>query len=279
MALLEEVQAEASGVPLGTPDAYLSIEGVSKTYNPRSRRAVHAVATTNTTIESGQFVSLLGPSGCGKSTLLMMAGGLEAITEGSISIGGTPMIGPREDIGIMFQDPTLLPWKSAIENVMFPYRVFKRPPDDLRTRAEALLDQVGLHGFYDHKPGQLSGGMRQRVAICRALIYEPELLLMDEPFSALDAITRDEMNAVLMRMWESYNKTALFVTHSIREAVFLSDRVLVMSSRPGRIIEDITIPFPRPRTLEIGETTEFNEICGYLRGKIEHQSLPGSGDD
>ncbi|MEP4378437.1 MAG: ABC transporter ATP-binding protein [Alphaproteobacteria bacterium] len=279
MALLEEVQADTSGVPSGTPETYLSIEGVGKTYNPKSRRAVNAVAPTDCTIESGQFVSLLGPSGCGKSTLLMMAGGLEDITEGDISVGGTPMTGPREDIGIMFQDPTLLPWKSAIENVMFPYRVFKRPPDDLRVRAEALLDQVGLHGFYDHKPGQLSGGMRQRVAICRALIYEPELLLMDEPFSALDAITRDEMNAVLMRMWESYHKTALFVTHSIREAVFLSDRVLVMSSRPGRIIEDITIPFPRPRTLEIGETTEFNEICGYLRGRIEHQSLPGMADD
>ena len=224
-------------------------------------------------------MSLLGPSGCGKSTLLMMTGGLEDNTEGNISIGGTPMTGPREDIGIMFQDPTLLPWKSTIENVMFPYRVFKRPMDDVRTRAESLLDQVGLHGFYDHKPGQLSGGMRQRVAICRALIFEPELLLMDEPFSALDAITRDEMNQVLMQMWESYHKTALFVTHSIREAVFLSDRVLVMSSRPGRIIEDIKIPFPRPRTLEIGETTEFNEICGYLRGRIEHQSLPGTGDD
>jgi len=279
MALLQEANAESSGVPLGTPDAYLSIEGVSKVYNPKSRRAVHAVSPTNVKIEAGEFVSLLGPSGCGKSTLLMMTGGLEDITEGNISIGGTPMTGPREDIGIMFQDPTLLPWKSTIENVMFPYRVFKRPMDDVRTRAESLLDQVGLHGFYDHKPGQLSGGMRQRVAICRALIFEPELLLMDEPFSALDAITRDEMNQVLMQMWESYHKTALFVTHSIREAVFLSDRVLVMSSRPGRIIEDIKIPFPRPRTLEIGETTEFNEICGYLRGRIEHQSLPGTGDD
>jgi NitT/TauT family transport system ATP-binding protein len=186
------------------------------------------------------------------------------------------MEGPREDIGIMFQDPMLLPWKSAIENVLFPYRVFSRPMDDARIRAEALLDQVGLHGFYDHKPGQLSGGMRQRVAICRALIYEPDLLLMDEPFSALDAITRDEMNIVLMDMWESYHKTALFVTHSIREAVFLSDRVLVMSSRPGRIIEDIAIPFERPRAMEIGETVEFNGICGHLRGRIEHQGLSGT---
>lgn len=279
MALLEEVQADTSGVPSGTPDEYLKIKGVGKIYNPNSRRAVEAVAPTDCTIKAGQFVSLLGPSGCGKSTLLMMAGGLEDITKGDIDVGGAPMTGPRQDIGIMFQDPTLLPWKSAIENVMFPYRVFDRPMEGVRERAESLLDRVGLHGFYDHKPGQLSGGMRQRVAICRALIYEPELLLMDEPFSALDAITRDEMNEVLMRMWQDYNKTALFVTHSIREAVFLSDRVLVMSSRPGRIIEDITIPFPRPRTLDIGETVEFNEICGYLRGRIEHQSLHGASDD
>jgi NitT/TauT family transport system ATP-binding protein len=275
MALVENTPVETSGALSGAPDTYISVDGVRKIYNPGTRRAVEAVASTTCTIESGQFVSLLGPSGCGKSTLLMMTGGLEAITQGRITVGGTPMTGPRQDIGIMFQDPTLLPWKSAIDNVLFPYRVFDRPMDDARVRAEALLDQVGLHGFYDHKPGQLSGGMRQRVAICRALIYDADLLLMDEPFSALDAITRDEMNTVLMQMWESYHKTALFVTHSIREAVFLSDRVLVMSSRPGRIIEDIEIPFPRPRTMEIGETVEFNEICGYLRSRIEHQSLPG----
>lgn len=275
MALLENTFEEGTGAPEGAPDTYIAIEGVRKVYNPGTRRAVEAVSTTSCEIRSGEFVSLLGPSGCGKSTLLMMAGGLEPITEGAITVGGKPMQGPRQDIGIMFQDPTLLPWKSAIENVLFPYRVFNRPTDDARVRAESLLDQVGLHGFYDHKPGQLSGGMRQRVAICRALIYDADLLLMDEPFSALDAITRDEMNQVLMKMWETYHKTALFVTHSIREAVFLSDRVLVMSSRPGRIVEDIRIPFPRPRTLEIGETVEFNEICGYLRSKIEHQGLPG----
>ena len=275
MALLEMVPTEESGAPQGASEDYLSVEGVRKVYNPGTRRAVEAVAPTTCTIKSGEFVSLLGPSGCGKSTLLMMAGGLEPITEGAITVGGKAMTGPRQDVGIMFQDPTLLPWKSAIENVLFPYRVFNRPMDEARVRAEALLDQVGLNGFYDHKPGQLSGGMRQRVAICRALIYDADLLLMDEPFSALDAITRDEMNTVLVQMWESYHKTALFVTHSIREAVFLSDRVLVMSSRPGRIIEDITIPFPRPRTMEIGETVEFNEICGYLRSRIEHQGLPG----
>jgi NitT/TauT family transport system ATP-binding protein len=174
----------------------------------------------------------------------------------------------------MFQDPTLLPWKSALDNVLFPFQVASRPADGgTRTRAMALLDRVGLEGFHHHKPGQLSGGMRQRVAICRALVYEPDLLLMDEPFSALDAITRDEMNLVLMKMWEEeHNRTALFVTHSIREAVYLADRVLVMSRRPGRIVEDIQIPFARPRGLEIGETVEFNRICGHLRSKIDHRS-------
>ena len=146
----------------------------------------------------------------------------------------------------------------------------RRADPSTLARAANLLDQVGLGGFHHHKPRQLSGGMRQRVAICRALVYEPDLLLMDEPFSALDAITRDEMNLVLMKMWQEHHRTALFVTHSIREAVYLADRVLVMSRRPGRIIEDIRIPFARPRGLEIGETVEFNEICGHLRGKIQH---------
>ena len=178
----------------------------------------------------------------------------------------------------MFQDPTLLPWKSALDNVLFPFRATEpRPvgPTHRPSRARPLLDQVGLKGFHHHKPRQLSGGMRQRVAICRALVYEPDLLLMDEPFSALDAITRDEMNLVLMKMWEEHHRTALFVTHSIREAVYLADRVLVMSRRPGRIIEDIRIPFARPRGLEIGETVEFNEICGHLRGKIQHGRTDG----
>ncbi|MBL6651726.1 MAG: ABC transporter ATP-binding protein, partial [Reyranella sp.] len=160
------------------------------------------------------------------------------------------------------------------DNVLFPFRAADRGTraTDAATvaRAASLLDEVGLKGFHGHKPRQLSGGMRQRVAICRALVYEPDLLLMDEPFSALDAITRDEMNLVLMKMWEEHHRTALFVTHSIREAVYLADRVLVMSRRPGRIIEDIRIPFARPRGLEIGETVEFNEICGHLRAKIQH---------
>ena len=217
----------------------------------------------------GEFVAVLGPSGCGKSTLLMMVGGLETVTAGHITIGGDPMTGPRTSIGIMFQDPTLLPWKSAYDNVLFPIRVLKRPLASYRDGALQLLERVGLDGFMHKKPHELSGGMRQRVAICRALVYDPELLLMDEPFSALDAITRDEMNELLLDLWQQYTKTALFVTHIIREAVFLADRVLVMTRRPATIVEDLTIPFARPRPMAIGESREFNEICGHLRERIE----------
>ncbi len=251
---------------------YVAIDQVRKIYNAGTRHQVEAVAPTSFSVKAGEFVSLLGPSGCGKSTLLMMIAGLEAPTQGSISVAGRAMTSPRAETGIMFQDPTLLPWKSALDNVLFPFRAMNRPVEpEIVERASTLLDHVGLQGFHGHKPRQLSGGMRQRVAICRALVYEPDLLLMDEPFSALDAITRDEMNLVLMKMWEEHHRTAVFVTHSIREAVFLSDRVLVMSRRPGRIIEDVRIPFSRPRGLEIGETIEFNEICGHLRSKIEHR--------
>jgi NitT/TauT family transport system ATP-binding protein len=258
---------------IGTPSSpgYLAIDQVRKIYNAGTRQQVEAVAPTSFSVRAGEFVSLLGPSGCGKSTLLMMIAGLDAPSEGAISVAGRAMTAPRAETGIMFQDPTLLPWKSALDNVLFPFRAMNRPVGpEIVERATTLLDHVGLHGFHHHKPRQLSGGMRQRVAICRALVYEPDLLLMDEPFSALDAITRDEMNLVLMNMWEEHHRTAVFVTHSIREAVYLSDRVLVMSRRPGRIIEDVRIPFPRPRGLEIGETVEFNEICGHLRSKIEH---------
>src|SRR5712671_6436448 len=250
-------------------EPYVEVAKVSKVYRSGGADAVEAVSSVSFGVPRGQFVAILGPSGCGKSTLLMMVGGLEPVTAGTICIGGTPMTGPRTSIGVMFQDPTLLPWKSAIDNVLFPLRVLKRPLDAYRDSARRLLDRVGLDGFERKKPHELSGGMRQRVAICRTLVYDPELLLMDEPFSALDAITRDEMNELLLDLWQQYTKTALFVTHSIREAVFLADRVLVMTRRPATIVEDLTIPFARPRAMEIGESREFNEICGHLRECIE----------
>jgi NitT/TauT family transport system ATP-binding protein len=256
-------------MPIVEQARYVELTEVSKVYRDGTAEAIEAVSSVSFTVPLGEFVAVLGPSGCGKSTLLMMVGGLEAVTAGRIAIGGKPMTGPRDSIGIMFQDATLLPWKSALDNVLFPIRVLKRPQDMYRDAARQLLERVGLDGFMHKKPHELSGGMRQRVAICRALVYDPELLLMDEPFSALDAITRDEMNELLLDLWQQYTKTALFVTHSIREAVFLADRVLVMTRRPATIVEDLTIPFARPRPMSIGESREFNEICGHLRERIE----------
>jgi NitT/TauT family transport system ATP-binding protein len=260
--------------------AFVRVDRVAKIYDT-GRTSIEAIANASFDLARGQFVAVLGPSGCGKSTLLMMCAGLETITSGAITIAGEPMTGPRTSIGVMFQDSTLLPWKSVLENILFPIRILRRPRAEYIGRAHTLIALVGLSGFEDKRPHELSGGMRQRVAICRALIYEPDILLMDEPFSALDAITRDEMNDALLDIWQRYNKTALFVTHSIREAVLLADRVLVMANRPSTIIEDVAIPFVRPRSNEIGDTPEFTEICAYLRSLVEQghgrrQQSPGS---
>jgi NitT/TauT family transport system ATP-binding protein len=262
-------------MPVFERQPYVQVAEVSKIYRSGTPNAVEAVSSVSFSVPHGQFVAVLGPSGCGKSTLLMMVGGLESVTAGRIAVDGSAMTGPRTSIGIMFQDSTLLPWKSAVDNVLFPIRVLKRPLQVYRDAARQLLERVGLDDFANKKPHELSGGMRQRVAICRALVYDPDLLLMDEPFSALDAITRDEMNELLLDLWQQYTKTALFVTHSIREAVFLADRVLVMTRRPATIVEDLTIPFARPRPMAIGESREFNEICGHLRERIEESHYRG----
>jgi NitT/TauT family transport system ATP-binding protein len=248
--------------------AYIEVDRVKKIYNPGPNE-VEALREISFTAQPGEFISILGPSGCGKSTLLMMVAGLEHLSGGRLSVGGKPVLGPRNDYGIIFQDPTLLPWASSLDNVLFPIHIMKRPKSEYRPKAQALLRMVGLDEFSGKRPHELSGGMRQRVAICRALIHDPELLLMDEPFSALDAISRDEMNVELLNIWDKYRKTVLFVTHSIREAVFLSDRVLVMGGRPSTVVAEVPCPFPRPRDLSIGEEKEFNSICKYLREKIE----------
>ncbi|MDR3537133.1 MAG: ABC transporter ATP-binding protein [Acetobacteraceae bacterium] len=251
------------------PGECIRAEKAWKIYDT-AKGPVEAVAGVSFSVRRGEFVAILGPSGCGKSTLLMMCGGLEAITAGRISVDGAPIACPRTSIGVMFQESTLLPWKSVLDNVMFPIELLHRPRREHMARARELLSLVGLSGFESHKPHQLSGGMRQRAAICRALVYDPDILLMDEPFSALDAITRDEMNDALLDIWTRYTKTALFVTHSIREAVYLADRVLVMNRRPATIVADIAIPIPRPRDPSVGETKLFNELCSTLRGMIEH---------
>ncbi|MET1012346.1 MAG: ABC transporter ATP-binding protein [Actinomycetota bacterium] len=246
--------------------ATLQVEHLNKAFPAIERRSRPTTAIEDLSFDIGGhvFVSVVGPSGCGKSTLLNIVSDIEEPTSGTVSVSE----GAREArLGYVFQDPRLLPWRTVMQNMLY---VIEGSAGDPRERATTYLRMVGLEEAGDKFPSQLSGGMQQRVGIARAFSVEPDLLLMDEPFSALDAITRDEMNLVLMKMWEEHHRTALFVTHSIREAVYLADRVLVMSRRPGRIIEDIRIPFARPRGLEIGETVEFNEICGYLRSKIQH---------
>ncbi len=258
---------------MSIPERYVSVANVRKVFKTR-HGTVEALSNVSFTAEQGEFIAILGPSGCGKSTLLMICGGLESVSSGTIEIAGAPVVAARSNIGVMFQDPTLLPWMTVLENVLFPVRILRRPVGDYLERAHQLLDLVGLGGFERHRPHQLSGGMRQRVAICRALVHDPDILLMDEPFSALDAMTRDEMNVALLDIWQRHRKTALFVTHSIREAVFLADRVLVMTRRPGTVIEDLRISFSRPRDFAIGETPRFNEICAHLRSLIGGNAKP-----
>ena len=253
----------------------IALRNVTKTYHTGAGAgAVAAVAGVTLDVQSGEFLSVLGPSGCGKSTLLMMAAGLEPVSSGEISIDGETVTCPRRHFGLVFQDATLLPWLSAENNVLFPIKMMRMNPDAHRARARRLLAEVGLQDATERRPCELSGGMRQRVALCRSLIHEPTKIFMDEPFSALDAITRDEMGQVLLKLWDAHAalnaKTAIFVTHSIREAVLLSDRVVVMGRRPSVIKADVVIPFPRPRSLGLQEHPTFNQIVSDLRGHIDH---------
>ena len=251
----------------------IQVQNVSKIYETSTDR-IEAVSNVSFTAGKGEFIAILGPSGCGKSTLLMMCAGLESITSGTITLDGRSdhQAAPACRHHVPGFDAP--PWKTVMENILFPARIQGRSMVEHRQRALELIEMVGLSGFADKKPTQLSGGMRQRVAICRALVTDPDILLMDEPFSALDAMTRDEMNDALLDIWDKIPKTGLFVTHSIREAVYLSDRVLVMTRRPATIIEDLRVPFARSRDPHIGETKEFNELCSHLRGLIEHRDSP-----
>jgi NitT/TauT family transport system ATP-binding protein len=247
--------------------AHIALVGVDKEY-ASSRGSTMALQNIDLTISSGSFVSLCGPSGCGKSTILSLIGGLLDVSSGKITINGQLVTGPAPTIGTVFQDAYLLPWRTVLSNVMYPVTLRRLPKKDYAERAHKLLDLVNLRRFANHYPYELSGGMRQRVSICRALILNPDILLMDEPFSALDALTRDEMSVELLRIWSLYEKTVLFVTHSIREAVFLSDRVVVMGIAPGRIIEDFAIDLDRPRSAALETFPRFNELIHEIREAI-----------
>lgn len=227
--------------------AGVTFENVSKVYDTRGGDQLLAVRDIDFRIEPGQFVALVGPSGCGKSTLLSLVAGLLKVSTGRITVDGEEIKGPHAKVGVVFQSDLLLEWRTIIDNVQLPIEIRGWDRKKYRKNAENLLLQVGLAGFEKRYPSEISGGMRQRVAICRALVQEPGLLLMDEPFGALDALTREQMIADLQATWSLVRNTVFFITHSIEEAVFLADRVLVMSPRPGCIDLDLTIDIPRPR--------------------------------
>lgn len=232
---------------------------------------VHAIAPLSVELMAGEAVSIVGPSGCGKSTLMRLIAGLDDVTAGEIRVGGRPVDAPVPDIGIVFQRDLLLEWRRVLGNVMLPAEI--KGMGGLEPRARELLAELGVGGFADAYPWQLSGGMRQRVAIARALLTRPRLLFLDEPFSALDALTRDQLNVLLQQIQSSQRVTTLLITHSIIEAIFCADRVLVMSGRPGAILDDIAVPFERPRRLAIRETPEFAAIGRRIREHFERTGV------
>jgi NitT/TauT family transport system ATP-binding protein len=244
------------------------LRGIRKVYASRKGDVV-ALADIDLTVRAQEFVSIVGPSGCGKSTLLMIAAGLVPPTTGQVLVRGREVTAPLTDVGIAFQRDLLFDWRTVLGNVLLQADVRGLDRAQARARAFMLLERAGLRGFEHHHPWELSGGMRQRVAICRALLHESSLLLLDEPFGALDALTRDQMSLDLQRIWWADRRTALFVTHSTSEAIFLSDRVIVMSPRPGRIMADFTIDLPRPRNVEMRESAEFSQYQREIRKRME----------
>ncbi|WP_417248628.1 ABC transporter ATP-binding protein [Celeribacter sp.] len=266
---LAEPRNSSAASPHGRP--VYEISRLSKTY---AKNRLVALSDVNVTLHKGEFVSVVGSSGCGKSTLLKIMSGLMPPTQGRVILEGKPVVGPRADIGMMFQHATLLPWKTVLENIVQPIdiREGKAAARAAHSKAQELLSLVGLGDFADVYPGELSGGMAQRASICRMLISEPAVLLLDEPFSALDELIRDFMNMELQRICSETNATAFLVTHSLAEAVIMSDRVLVMRPRPGRVVEEVIIDLPRPRTLEMVNTEKFGKIVAHMRALLDKEA-------
>jgi NitT/TauT family transport system ATP-binding protein len=261
------IQDNAAVETLALPPAAIDVARVSKTFW-RGGQATHALQSIDLKIGVGEFVSLLGPSGCGKSTLLHIVAGFLKQDAGVVTAHGQAISGPSADRGVLFQTPTLFPWLTSRDNVLFGPRAAGRMGAEASARADALLAMVGLKDFHDHYPHQLSGGMRHRAALARALINRPRILLMDEPFAALDAITRESMKNFLLDLWQHERMTVLFVTHDVEEAALLSDRVCVMSARPGRIINIESIALERPRDEALRDTPEFVALRHRLRLRL-----------
>ncbi|MCH2340139.1 ABC transporter ATP-binding protein [Pseudomonas sp. NPDC047963] len=247
----------------------ITFEQVRQVFTSSDGSEVVALDDTSFAIDRHEFIAVIGPSGCGKSTLLRILAGLIQPTSGHVSIYGKKLDGPRDEVGIVFQKPTLLPWLTIRDNLTFPMKhKYGRVTQQERERGEELLQLVGLQEFGGKRPDELSGGMQQRAGIARALLHDPEILLMDEPFSALDALTRDELSLELLNIWTQRPKTVLFITHSIPEALLLADRILVMSARPGRVTEIIDVDIPRPRSLDTLTEPRFNELANHIRRKV-----------
>ncbi len=250
--------------PGGAPRKQLSIDRLTVVYRS-ARGDLKAVDDLSLDIAEGQFVAVLGPSGCGKSTLLKIVSGLLRPTAGTVTLDDRLVTRPRPDVGIVFQQPTLLPWKTVLDNVLVPIRALRQREADHRDKAMDLLRLVGLEAFAGHYPHELSGGMQQRVGIARGLIHNPRLLLMDEPFAALDAMTRERMAGELQAIWMETRKAVLFITHSIQEAVFLADRIVVLSERPAHVVEVLDVDLPRPRRADVVSDPRFAALCAHLR--------------
>jgi NitT/TauT family transport system ATP-binding protein len=250
------------------PPAF-SFQGVHKIFRSQDGGEITALHNVGFEVRQGEFVTVVGPSGCGKSTLLRILAGLTRVSRGSVFLGGRPVTGPSRDVGVVFQAPVLLPWRSVLENVLVPAQIQRRDPRISRERALHYLQLVGLQGFETKYPSELSGGMQQRVGIARALVNDPLLLLMDEPFGALDAMTRETMNVELIKLKERTGATIMLVTHSIPEAVFLGERVIVMSPRPGRVTQVVEVDLPAARTLDLINTDRFGAYVSSIRANLD----------
>jgi NitT/TauT family transport system ATP-binding protein len=268
----ESICHRAHGAAISAAAGYVVSESVSKTYG-EPPNAVEALAAVGLKIDGGTFTAIVGPSGCGKSTLMLLVAGLLRPTSGRIFVAGREVSGPVTDVGIVFQDPTLLEWRTVFDNVLLQIDIRRLARPAYTEAAHHLLRSVGLDHFARRYPRELSGGMRQRAALCRALIHDPPLLLMDEPFGALDALTRERLASDLQRLWYERQKTVLFITHSISEAVFLADRVVVMSPRPGRVLDSLDVNLPRPRAWDIQQSKLFLEYTMAIRETFERAGV------
>ena len=252
------------------PGSHIRVEGLTVAYEkPGGAGTFVAISNANLDVARGTFVTIVGPSGCGKSSLLLTIAGLVQPASGCVLVNGKPVSGPGRDRAVVFQDFALMPWRTVLDNVRFGLELQRWSGEDLTERAWRYVELVGLKGFEHYHPHQLSGGMRQRVGIARALAVDPEILLLDEPFGSLDAQTRDEMGQELLAIWEQNKKTALFVTHGIDEAIFLADQIVVMAKDPGRITEIITVDLPRPRTVETMDSKLFIDYRKQIRGYLK----------